>query len=322
MSGSKGLIGWRLVRMLVTVLLVAAFTYLLLDLIPGNPAFSILPSNELTPANVARVDHELGLDKPLFERMGLWALHVLQGNLGQSFVSHQSVASLIGQRLPETIELTLLAQVLAMVLALGVALLSTARKRKVLNQSTTLLTVVFISLPNFALALMVVFVFAVTLHLLPANGYVPLSQSLVGNLESMALPVFSLAAGVAAVYAQVLSAELAKTMQQDFIQFAIAKGLPRRTVLLRHALRPSSLPLVTLAAINTGVLLGGSFIIETIFALPGIGDLAVNAIYDKDYLVVQGVVLFVTVAYVVVNFLVDILYSFLDPRTRRTASAS
>ncbi|HTW97590.1 MAG TPA: ABC transporter permease [Acidimicrobiales bacterium] len=319
---SFDVVGRRLVRMLVTVVLVATFTYLFLDLIPGNPAYSILPSNQLTPANIRMVDHELGLDKPFIERIGLWGLHVLQGNLGTSFESGQSVASLIVSRLPETVELMVLAQLIAIVLALAVALVSLARRRTALKRSSTLFTIVFISMPNFVLALVLVFLFAVSLHWLPANGFVPLTQSLGGNLQSMILPAFSLGAGVGAIYAQVLSAELAKTMQQDFIQFAIAKGLPRRTVIFRHALRPSSLPLVTLAAINTGVLLGGSFIVETIFALPGIGALAVNAIYDKDYLVVQGVVLFVTVSYVLINFVVDLLYNVLDPRTRHAADIS
>lgn len=315
-GGSLNLVGRRLVRMLVTVFLVSLCTYLLLDLIPGNPATSILPANQLTPAKIAQVDHQLGLDKPLLTRMGLWAYHALQGNLGRSFVSHQSVASLIGERLPETIELMVLSQIVALVLALGISLIAANRKRKVLSEANTFLTVLFLSLPNFTLALIVVFLFAVTLHLFPATGYVPLTQDVWGNLKSMALPVFSLAAGVAAMYTQVLSAELAKTLRQDFIQFAVAKGLPPRTVMLRHALRPSLLPMMTLAGINTGVLLGGSFIIETIFALPGIGALAVNAIYDKDYLVVQGVVLFVTVSYVVVNFVIDLLYSVVDPRAQ------
>jgi peptide/nickel transport system permease protein len=312
----------RLVRMLVTIVLVVTFTYLLLDLIPGNPAYSMLPSDQITPANVARVDHQLGLDKPFFVRMGLWAEHALHGNLGQSFQSGQSVSSLIVSRLPVTLELMIGAQIIGLALALGLALASTNQRRKIGSEVSTLFTVVALSLPNFILALVLVLIFAVKLHLFPATGFVPLSQSIGGNLSSMLLPSLALGAGAAAVYAQVLSAELHKTLQQDFVQFAIAKGMPRHTVLLRHALRPSALPLLTLAGLNVGILLGGSFIIETIFALPGVGALAVNAIYSKDYLVVQGVVLFVTICYVLINFVVDLLYSVVDPRVRRAAGAS
>jgi peptide/nickel transport system permease protein len=312
----------RLVRMLITVVLVVTLTYLLLSLIPGNPAYSMLPQDQLTPANIARVDHQLGLDRPFFVRMAVWAGHALHGNLGVSFQSGQSVSSLIISRLPVTLELMILAQLIGLVLALALALLSVDQRRKVSSGVSTVFTVIALSLPNFILALVLVLLFAVKVHVFPATGFVPLNQSVTGNLQSMLLPSVALGAGTAAVYAQVLSAELRVTLQQDFVQFAIAKGMPRRVVLLRHALRPSALPLLTLAGLNVGILLGGSFIIETIFALPGIGALAVNAIYTKDYLVVQGVVLFVTLSYVVINFGVDLLYSVVDPRVRRSAGAS
>jgi peptide/nickel transport system permease protein len=312
----------RLVRMLVTIVLVVTLTYLLLNLIPGNPAYSMLPQDQLTPANIARVDHQLGLDRPFFDRMAIWGWHAVQGNLGTSFQSGQSVSSLIVSRLPVTLELMILAQLIGLVLALGLALLSVSQRRKLGSQASTFFTITALSLPNFILALVLVLVFAVRLQIFPATGFVPIGQSIGANLQSMLLPSLALGIGTAAVYAQVLSAELGKTLQQDFVQFAIAKGMPRHNVLLRHALRPSALPLLTLAGLNVGILLGGSFIIETIFALPGIGQLGVNAIYTKDYLVVQGVVLFVTVSYVVINFVVDLLYSAVDPRVRLGAGAS
>jgi peptide/nickel transport system permease protein len=318
------LIGRRLIRMLITVILVVTLTYLLLELIPGNPAYSMLPQNQITPANVARVDHQLGLDRPFFARVATWAGHALQGNLGASYQNGQPVSSLIVSRLPVTLELMILAQVIGLVLAVGLALLSVSQRRRlgrVGRSAGTLFTVTALSLPNFILALVLVLVFAVKLAAFPATGFVSLSQSVAGNLSSMILPAVALGTGTAAVYAQVLTAELRTTLQQDFIQFAIAKGLPRSTVLVRHALRPSALPLMTLAGLNVGILLGGSFIIETIFALPGIGALGVNAIYSKDYLVVQGVVLFITLAYVMINFAVDLLYSVVDPRVRLGAAA-
>jgi peptide/nickel transport system permease protein len=306
----------RLVRMVVTVIMVVTLTYLLLSLIPGNPAYSMLPQDQLTPANIARVDHQLGLDKPFADRLGLWAWHALHGNLGISFQSGQSASSLIVSRLPVTLELMVFAQVIGLVLALGLSLLSVSQRRRIGSGASSLFTVTALSLPNFILALILVLIFAVKLQLFPATGFVPLDQGIGANLQSMLLPSLALGVGTAAVYAQVLSAELRKTLQQDFVQFALAKGMPRHTVLFRHALRPSALPLLTLVGLNVGILLGGSFIIETIFALPGVGQLGVNAIYTKDYLVVQGVVLFVTVSYVAINFVVDLLYSVVDPRVR------
>lgn len=312
----------RLVRMVITVMLVVTLTYLLLSLIPGNPAYSMLPQDQLTPANIARVDRQLGLDKPFYDRLGLWAWHALHGNLGTSFQSGQPASSLIVARLPVTLELMIFAQIIGLVLALGLSLLSVSQRRRIGSGASSLFTVTALSLPNFILALILVLIFAVKLQVFPATGFVPLDQGVAANLQSMLLPSLALGVGTAAVYAQVLSAELRKTLQQDFVQFALAKGMPRHTVLFRHALRPSALPLLTLVGLNVGILLSGSFIIETIFALPGIGQLGVNAIYTKDYLVVQGVVLFVTVSYVVINFVVDLLYSVVDPRVRVSAGAS
>ncbi len=312
----------RLVRMVITVMLVVTLTYLLLSLIPGNPAYSMLPQDQLTPANIARVDRQLGLDKPFYDRLGLWAWHALHGNLGTSFQSGQPASSLIVSRLPVTLELMIFAQIIGLVLALGLSLLSVSQRRRIGSGASSLFTVTALSLPNFILALILVLIFAVKLQVFPATGFVPLDQGVAANLQSMLLPSLALGVGTAAVYAQVLSAELRKTLQQDFVQFALAKGMPRHTVLFRHALRPSALPLLTLVGLNVGILLSGSFIIETIFALPGIGQLGVNAIYTKDYLVVQGVVLFVTVSYVVINFVVDLLYSVVDPRVRVSAGAS
>jgi peptide/nickel transport system permease protein len=310
----------RLVRLIITLLAVSFGSFMLLNLLPGDPATQILGLVNLNPANVARVHHELGLDKPLLQRYVDWLGGVVTGDWGESYRTHEPVLRTIMQRLPLTLELAVLAQVLALIVAILIGLASAPRPGSLVDRTSSATAFGMLSIPNFVLGLALIYFLAVqTGGWLPATGYVPVSQGLGQNLRSLVLPVLTLAAAPAAVYARVLRSEMIVTLREDYIAFARAKGLPPRQILLRHALRPSSMPLLTLSGINFGVLLGGAFVIEDLFALPGVGSLGVNAIYSHDYLVVQGVVLFVALLYVLVNFAVDLLYSVVDPRVRQGA---
>lgn len=312
----------RVARLVVTVLAVSFGSFMLLNLLPGDPATQILGLVNINPENVARVHRELGLDEPVLERYVDWLGGVVTGDWGESYRTSEPVLETILDRLPLTLELALLAQLVAMAFAIVVALISAPRRGSFVDRASSTTSFAMLSLPNFILGLALIWLLAVqTGGWLPATGYVPASESLSGNLRSVILPVLTLAAGPAAVYARILRSELIVTLREDYIAFARAKGLPPRTVLLRHALRPSSLPLITLSGINFGVLLGGAFVVEYLFALPGLGALGVDAIYRHDYLVVQGVVLFITLMYVLVNFLVDVLYSVVDPRVRQAETA-
>ena len=306
---------WRLGRLVAVLLGVSLLTFLLIELLPGDPAVTILQSGATTE-NVARVHHDLGLDKPLPERYARWLGNVVQGDLGRSYQNHQSVTQLIRERLPVTLELLLLAQLMALAIAIPVAVISAYRPNGIFDRVATATSFGFLAIPPFALAVVLIYLFAVTFHVFPASGYTKLGVSVGDNLRSVFLPSVTLAVGLVAVYARLLRSDMIATLQEDYILMARAEGLPPRRILLRHALRPSSFSLLTVAGISMGTLIGGSVIIEFLFALPGMGSLLVTSILRRDYLVVQGVVLLVATAYVLINFGIDRLYGVVDPRVR------
>jgi peptide/nickel transport system permease protein len=307
---------WRQLRHLVPVLFVVTFlSFLLINLLPGDPVITILGPGA-TQQNITRLRKDLALDEPIPVRYVHWLKRTATGHLGESYLNHQPVLEAIRQRLPVTLELMVLAEVLALGVAVPMGILAARRPNGILDRVTTATAFGMLSIPNFVLAVALVWVFALHWHLLPAQGHVPMSKDLVDNLRHMVLPAITLAAADVAVYARLLRTEMVTTLQQDFITMARAKGLPDRRILLRHAFRPSTFSLVTVAGLNLGRLIGGAFIVEYIFSLPGIGTLTVNSIFSRDYLVVQGTVVLIAVGYVLVNFLVDVSYSFLDPRIK------
>ena len=309
-------IGGRVLRLLVTLLVVSFGAFLLVNLLPGDPALQLIGEQYATAENVAKLRRELGLDRPLLVRYGDWLVHALQGDLGVSTRTRIPVADSIGERLPVTIELVIIAQLIAIAGALVIAPIAATRRGSTADKAARVGISAAIATPEFTLGIVFVFLFAVKLDLFPATGFTPLSESLVDNLRSVALPAVALSIGAMAVYTQVLRAEMVSVLDEDFVDLARARGLSPRYVMFRHVLRPSSLPLLSLIGITTGALLGGAVLIETIFALPGIGRLTVDAITNQDYLLVQGIVVFITVAYVAVNFVVDLLAAVLDPRIR------
>lgn len=288
---------------------------LLIDLTPGDPAATILGDNA-TPQQIAVLRDQLGLDKPLLVRYAEWLGHLARGDFGTSIRSQQPVLDAILERLPVTLELAVLAQIIAFAVVLPLALYTAYRAGGRADRLANVVTSGLVSMPPFLTALLLVFVFALTLRAFPATGWVRLSEDPVGNLSSAFLPALTLALTELAVLTRVLRSDLIATLQEDFILSAKAKGLPTWYVLLRHALRPSSFSLITLAGLGLGRLIGGAVIVETLFALPGIGQLLVNSILAKDAVTVQGVVIFVALAYVALNLLTDLLYAILDPRTR------
>lgn len=308
----------NLLRLAVTLVIVSFLSFLLISLLPGDPALEIVGTQYANEENMAQVRQDLGLDKPILVRYVDWLGDVVQGDLGTSYRSRQPVRESIAERLPVTVELLVLTQVVAIAGALIIAPLAARRPRSWFDRGTTAGVSAALAVPPFTLALGLIFLFAVTWKLLPATGYEHLSDSISGNLRSMALPTFTLALVPLASYVQVLRTEILNTMQEDYVTLAKSRGLSARYVMVRHVLRPSSLSLITLIGINVGALLGGVVIIETIFSLPGIGRLTVDAINNRDYILVQGTVLFITVAFVLVNFAVDLVYASLDPRIRRT----
>lgn len=314
-------IGKKVLYLIPVLFAVTLLAFLLIKLLPGDPAINILGPNA-QPASVKALDHHLGLDRPLPAQYVTWLGHAATGDLGRSYQTGQTTLQALKQRLPVTLELVLLSQLVALSLAIPLALLAASKPGGIVDRVSTSVAFAFLAVPDFILGVLLVFIFAVKFHVFPATGFTPLSQSIGKNLRSMVLPVFTLAMASQAVYLRLLRTDLIATLQQDFISMAKAKGMSNRFILLRHALRPSSFSLLTVWGLQFGALIGGTFIVEVIFALPGVGSLAVESIFQRDYLVVQGTVLLVAVSYVLVNFVVDLLYTALDPRIRHAGALS
>jgi len=308
-------IGRRLVYLLPVLLAVTLLTFLIASLLPGDLAYTIL-GDQATPEKVEALRAQMGLDRPIWERYLIWLGNAVQGNLGRSFRTGETVFAAVVDRLPVSLELMVMAVVLALLIAIPLAILCAVRSGSALDRFVTGLAFGKLSLPPFMVAILLIYLFAVELGWLPATGWVPFAEDPVANLRSFVLPALTLAIAEWPVLMRVLRSDMIATLQEDYIAMAKAKGLRPARILLVHALKPSSLTLVTVAGINIGRLIGGTLIVETIFALPGIGRLLIGAIYARDFIILQGVVLFVAVGFVVVNFIVDMLYAVLDPRIR------
>jgi peptide/nickel transport system permease protein len=317
-----GGLGRKVLRLALTLFAVSIFTFLLTSLLPGDPAVTILGANGVTPEALNAIHKDLGLDKPLISRYGTWLGNVLHGDLGTSYSLGRSVGSQITSHLPVTLEIIGLAIVIALLVAIPLGVFTAYKASSAADRIISLITFALLSIPTFVIGIVLILVFAVNLDVLPPSGWVGLSDDPLENLRRAILPALALALPQIAVYTRLLRGDMRTTLDQDFVAFADSKGLSMRRVLLGHALRPSSFSLVTLVGLSVGFLMGGTVVVETMFNVPGIGSLLVNAIYQRDLVMVQGVTLFIAVAFVLVNFVVDVLYSVLDPRIRRSRVAA
>jgi len=310
-----GLVGRRLLYLVPVVLAVTVLTFLIANLLPGDLAVAML-GDQATPENVAALHRKLGLDLPLWQQYLHWLGGVLSGDLGTSHRTGETVLHAISGRLPVSLELLIMAELGGLLIGVPLAILCAVRPGSAFDRAVSGTAFATLSMPPFMLAILLIFVFAVWLGWLPASAYVPFSSDPLGNLRAMALPGATLALLEWPTIMRVLRSDMISTLQEDYIAMARAKGLSDRRILLVHALKPSSLTLVTVIGLNIGRLIGGTVITESVFALPGVGRLLVEAIYLRDFIVLQGGVLLVAVAFVVVNFIVDLLYAVLDPRIR------
>ncbi|MBC3190429.1 ABC transporter permease [Pseudonocardia sp. C8] len=315
------LLGKRVLHLIPVTVGVSFLTFMLLNLLPGNPALTVLGEGA-TPEAVAAVTAELGLDDPLLLRYWHWFVAALGGNLGTSLDSGEPVTALLLQRLPASIEIMLLAQLIALVVAVPTAIVSARRPGSAVDRATGLTAFAGVAMPPFLVGMVLVLVVAIPFGL-PATGWIPFTENPVMNLRSAFLPALTLAVALYAAYMRVLRADLVTQLtQEDYVTTARAKGLARGTIISRHVLRNAVFPLITVLGINMGALLGGAVIVETLFAVPGLGKLVIDAIYQRDVVVVQGAVLVIAVAFVLINFAVDVLYAALDPRIRHDRAAS
>ena len=305
----------RFLYVVPVLLAVSLLTFLIASLLPGDLAYVIL-GDQATPEKVAALRHDMGLDQPLWWRYLSWLGHVLQGDLGRSFRTGQTVLQAVSERIPVSLELMLMAEFIGLLIGVPVAIACAARAGGAFDRFMTGSAFAMLSMPSFLVAILLIYLFAVELHWLPATGYVPFTEEPLATLRFFVLPALTLALAEWPGIMRVLRSDMIATLQEDYIALAKAKGLKPSRILFVHALKPSSLTLVTVTGINIGRLLGGTLIVESIFALPGIGRLLVGAIYTRDLVILQGVVLLVACGFVIVNFIVDMLYAVLDPRIR------
>ena len=305
----------QVVRLVVVLLCVTLLTFFIVNILPGDVAIVIL-GTLATPEDIAGLRADLGLDRPMLVRYVDWLGSALSGDLGRSYRSGEPVAQAILDRLPVSLQLMVMAQIIALGISIPVALLSVRKPGGLFDRLSASAAFGFLAMPNFMLGIVLIYLFSVTFDLLPATGFTPMSEGLWDNFESMILPSLTLGLIEWTVLMRVLRSDLLTTLKEDFILLARAKGLPPWRVLLQHALRPSSFTLITILGLNIGGLIGGAVIVEQIFALPGVGRLLLGGIFNRDLILVQGTVSFIAVGFVVINFLVDMLYAVLDPRVR------
>ncbi|TAJ83907.1 ABC transporter permease [Reyranella sp.] len=305
----------QLLRLVAVLFCVTLVTFLIVNILPGDVTIVIL-GTLATPQDIAGLRADLGLDRPMLVRYFDWLGSALSGDLGRSYRNGEPVAQAIADRLPVSLELMVLAQLVALGIAIPVALLSVRKPGGWFDRISASAAFGFLAMPNFMLGIVLIYLFSVSFDLLPATGFSPLSDGLWDNLESMILPALTLGLIEWTVLMRVLRSDLLTTLKEDFILLARAKGLPPWRVLLQHALRPSSFTLITVLGLNIGGLIGGAVIVEQIFALPGVGRLLLGGIFNRDLILVQGTVSFIAAGFVIINFLVDMLYAVLDPRVR------
>jgi peptide/nickel transport system permease protein len=309
------LIGRKLLYLFPVILAVTALTFLISNLLPGDLAIAML-GDQATPEAVAALHRKLGLDLPLWQRYFQWLGAVLEGDFGFSIRTGETVLHAIAGRLPVSLELLVIAELGGLLIGVPLAILCAVRPGSGFDRAVSGIAFGILSVPPFMLAILLIFIFALRLGVLPATAYVPLWQDVLGNLRAMVLPGATLALLEWPTIMRVLRSDMISTLQEDYIAMARAKGLTSRRIVLVHALKPSSLTLVTVIGLNIGRLIGGAVVTESIFALPGVGRLLVESIYLRDFVILQGGVLLVAIGFVLINFFVDLLYAALDPRIR------
>ena len=309
------LIARRVLATIPVMGVVALTVFALLHLTPGDPAI-IIAGDYATTQDIARIRTSLGLDRPLLAQAGIWVASVARGDLGASIYSGLPVTTLIGQRVGPTVALTALAMLISVAVAVPLGVLAAWRQGSWLDRVIMIVSVSGFSMPVFWLGFLLVWVFAIQAGVLPVQGYQPLEAGPWQFLRHLVLPAVTLSLVYMALIARMTRASVLGVLREDYIRTAFAKGLAPHRVLLGHALKAASLPVVTIIGVGFALLIGGAVVTESVFAIPGLGRLTVDAIVRRDYPVVQGVVLVVSGVYVLLNLVIDVVYVVLDPRIR------
>jgi peptide/nickel transport system permease protein len=311
-------IGIRLAHALVVLAIVVVLVFVIARLIPGDAIMAAMAGSvDLhDPSVVAKVRHQYGLDQPIFVQFAVWLGRFVRGDWGTSIGTGERVLDMFARRLPVTLELFLGATVWSIAVGIPAGIIGALKRNSTLDMAVTAGAMVGVSVPAFWEAIVLIYLFAVLLPVFPPSGYVPLSDGWLANLRAMVLPTFVLGTHSGGLLARYVRSSLLEVLGQDFIRTARAKGFSETAVIVKHALKPSMIPVVTVIGLSWGGLLAGAFFVEVIFAIPGLGRMSVEAIFQKDYPVMQATLIVVSLNVLLVNVLVDILYGYLDPRVR------
>ena len=307
----------RVIQLVVVLVFVSFFSFSLIQLVPGDPVVAIV--GFASPEQFEQVRHQIGLDDPFLVQYVHWLGGFLHGDLGEIYsgpTGRSPVSTAIAQALPVTLELMAYAMILTVLIAIPLGILSAYRSGTVTDKVISATAFGSIAMPDFALAIILAYWVGVKLRWLPTSGYVHPSEDLVQNIKSLTLPAISLAVGQIAAYMRLLRSDMIATLQEDYILMAKSKGIRTRRILWRHALRPSSLTLLTVAGLNIGALIGGTIVVENLFQIPGMGKLLFFSIFGRQFVELQSIVAVIAIGYVLVNVAVDVLYTVLDPRIR------
>jgi peptide/nickel transport system permease protein len=305
----------RILSTLPVMGIVALFVFSLLYIAPGDPA-AVIAGDQASPADVERIRQSLGLDRPFLVQFGSWLWNIVHLDLGTSIFTNLPVAKMIAQRIEPTLSLMVLTLVLTILIAVPVGVVAAWKAGSWIDRSIMAFTVVAFSLPVFVLGYVLAYVFALQLEWLPVQGYTPLSEGLWPWLRNLILPAIALGDVYIALIARITRASMLEVLQQDYIRTARAKGLGQRDILFVHGLKNAAVPIVTVIGIGIALLIGGAVVTESVFAIPGLGRLTIDAILRRDYPVIQGIVLLFSFLYVLVNLMVDVTYTLVDPRIR------
>ena len=309
------LISKRLIQLLPTVFFVSVIIFSLQHLLPGDPAM-IMAGEDNDPAVIAQIRAQYHLDQPIPIQYLFWIKGVLSGNLGESMRLKVAVSELVTTKLPVTLQLAVMAMIIALVIGVGLGILSAVYKGRALDSLVNVLGLIGISTPNFWLGIMLIFLFSVELGWLPASGYVSPFEDFWQSMRTTIMPAFVLGNAIAGVLMRHTRGAMLQALSSDYVRTARAKGLSERVVVIKHAMRNALTPVITLGALEFGTLLSGAVLTEQIFTIPGFGKLIVDAVFNRDYAVVQGVVLVTASTYILLNLLADICYILVNPRLR------
>lgn len=305
----------RILATIPVMAMVALFVFSLLYIAPGDPA-AIIAGDQATPADVERIRASLGLDRPFLVRFGEWLWNVVNGDLGVSIFTNLPVTHMIAQRVQPTLSLMVLTLAIALTLAIPMGVLAAWKHGTWIDRVVMIFAVMFFSVPVFVVGYMLAYSFALQLDWFPVQGYTPIGEGLGKWLNNLVLPAVALGGVYMALIARITRATMLEVLNQDYVRTAKAKGVGQRAILFVHALKNAAVPIVTIVGIGFATLIGGAVVTESVFAIPGLGRLVVDAILRRDYPVIQGVVLMFSFVYVLVNLAVDLLYTLFDPRIR------